>query len=112
LPTTPTSRSGRSAEVGSDDFKRQRQAALGHGEPGAELSDGIGQLLSSAGYRSAKATRYLTSERLAIMRIRETRGDLEASSTRLDPERWRQREHGLIERWLEVRTTCRPTTPD
>jgi len=29
-----------------------------------------------------------------------------------DPERWRKREHGLIGRWLEVRTTCRPTTPD
>ncbi|MGI9157703.1 MAG: hypothetical protein ACR2FG_13905 [Marmoricola sp.] len=30
----------------------------------------------------------------------------------VDPERWRKREHGLIGRWLEVRTTCRPTTPD
>ncbi len=29
----------------------------------------------------------------------------------LDPEDWRQNEHALMERWLRVRTDCRPPTP-
>jgi hypothetical protein len=29
----------------------------------------------------------------------------------IDPEHWRAREHGLMQRWLKVRTTCQPLEP-
>jgi hypothetical protein len=47
----------------------------------------------------------VVEEMAARMTVRDGWGSM------LDPEDWREREHNLMDRWLEVRTDCRPIHP-